>query len=98
MDDNPIVRLQAIIGLSPSPIEKLFGLKSLFSGMTEGVYQLLNLNFRESVKANIFSPVIVPLLFYFLINGEVPKMNTKSREIFFFSTFILLSVAVNIFN
>ena len=74
MDDNPIVRLQATIGLSPSPIEKLFGLKSLFSGMTEGVYQLLNLNFRESVKANIFSPVIVPLLFYFLINVSHAKL------------------------
>ena len=40
LENNPLVRLEAIIGLSPSPIEKIFGVKSFFSGMTEGVHQM----------------------------------------------------------
>tara|TARA_B100000767_G_C19757035_1_gene533406 strand:- start:1208 stop:1462 length:255 start_codon:yes stop_codon:yes gene_type:complete len=84
--------------LSPSPIETIFGLKSLFSGMTEGLYQILNLNFTGAIKANIFSPFVIPFLLYFLLKGEVPKMNNKLNEIAFFSCFIFLSIFVNIFN
>ena len=98
IDNNPIVRFLAVSGLSPSPLETIFGLKCLFCGMTEGLYQILHLNLGEAIKANIFSPLIIPLLVYFLIKTEVPKINNRLKEIMFFSGFILLSVFVNIFN
>jgi len=62
IDKNPIIRLEAVIGLSPSPIERIFGLKSLFSGMSEGLYQLVNLNFSHAIKANILTPIVAFLL------------------------------------
>ena len=98
IDNNPVVRFLAVIGLSPSPLETIFGLNCLFCGMTEGLYQILHLNLREAMKSNIFSPLILPFLAYLLIKAEVPKINNRSKEIIFFSGFILLSVFVNIFN
>jgi predicted Na+-dependent transporter len=66
--------------------------------MTEGLYQILHLNFKQAIKANIFSPIIIPLLLYFIIKGEVPRMNNRSMEAIFFSVFITLSIFVNIYN
>tara|TARA_X000000368_G_scaffold185979_1_gene146836 strand:+ start:46 stop:438 length:393 start_codon:yes stop_codon:yes gene_type:complete len=98
IDNNPLVKLQAILGLSPSPIEKLFEIKSLFSGMTEGVHQLLNFDISKAINANIFSPFVVPIMFFFTIRGKVPKIDSKAKELIFFSCFIFLSLLVNIFN
>ena len=66
--------------------------------MTEGLYQILHLNFKQAIKANIFSPIIIPLLLYFVIKGEALKMHNRSTEAIFFSIFIILSVFVNIYN
>ena len=98
IDNNPLVKFLAITGLSPSPLETIFGIKSLFSGMTEGLYQILHLNFNQAMKANIFSPIIIPFLLYFVIKSEVPKMNNRSTEALFFCGFIILSIFVNIYN
>ena len=98
IDNNPLVKFLAITGLSPSPLETIFGIKSLFSGMTEGLYQILHLNFNQAMKANIVSPIIIPFLLYFVIKSEVPKINNESTEAYFFCGFIILSIFVNIFN
>ena len=98
IDNNPLVKFLAITGLSPSPLETILGIKSLFSGMTEGLYQILHLNFNQAMKANIFSPIIIPFLLYFVIKSEVPKMNNRSTEALFFCGFIILSIFVNIYN
>ena len=98
IDNNPIVRLEAIIGLSPSPIERLFGVKSLFSGMTEGVYQFVHLNIKSSVKANVFSPFVIPIVTYGVLTWYVPKIDTRKKEYIFFSVFIGLSIIVNILS
>ena len=66
--------------------------------MTEGIYQILHLNFSQAMKANIFSPIIIPVLLYFVIKRDVPKMNNRSKEVLFFCGFIILSVFVNIYN
>jgi len=98
MENNPLVKLEAKLGLSPSPIERIFGIKSFFSGMTEGVHQIANLNFYNAIQANIFSPIIVLLFIYFWITWDIPKIDTRKKEVTFFSVFILCSVVVNLVN
>ena len=98
LENNPLVRLEAIIGLSPSPIEKIFGVKSLLSGMTEGVHQMAFLNVQDALNANIFSPLVLPLLLLLFIRGKIPKIKTRKHELVFFSSFIFLSILVNVFN
>jgi hypothetical protein len=96
--NNPIVLFQARLGLSPPPIERFFGFKSLFSGMTEGVHQFIRLNVKESIQANVFSPIVFPVVGYFILMWKTPKIDTKFKEVLFFSVFVLLSIIVNIVN
>jgi hypothetical protein len=53
LDRNPLVRLEAVLGLSPSPLEKLFGVKGLFSGITEGMHRLVYGDVTGALAANI---------------------------------------------
>lgn len=98
IDNNPVVKLEAVLGLSPSPIERLFGVKSLFSGMTEGVHQFVRMDFESSIKANIFSPLVIPLISYVILAWRFPKLKTRRQEYMFFGVFIMLSFVVNIVN
>jgi len=98
IDHNPMIRFEAIIGLSPSPVERFFGFKSLFSGMTEGVHQFVRLNFIDSLKANVFAPLVIPIIAYFTLTWTFPKIDTKTKEIIFFLSFVLISIIVNILN
>ncbi len=98
IDNNPLVKFEAELGLSPSPIEKIFGVKSFFSGMTEGVFQFIHMNIEASIQANIFAPLVVPFVFYSILTWSFPKIDTKKKEYAFFSVFILLSIIVNIAN
>jgi hypothetical protein len=96
--NNPVVRLEAILGLSPPPIERFFGVKSLFSGMTEGVHQFVRMNIEFSVKANVFAPLAIPIAIYSILTWTFPKVDSKQKEYVFFSIFIVLSTIVNIVN
>ena len=98
IDNNPLVRLEAQLGLSPSPIERIFGVKSLFSGMTEGLFQFVNMNMGSSIQANIFAPLVIPLVAYSILTWKFPKVDTRKKEHIFFSVFIMLSIIVNIVN
>lgn len=98
IDNNPLVRLEAGLGLSPSPIERIFGVKSLFSGMTEGVFQFIHMNIECSTQANIFAPLVIPFLTYGILAWKIPKVDTKKKEYAFFSIFIFLSIIVNVIN
>jgi hypothetical protein len=98
IENNPVVRLEAFLGLSPSPLERFFGIKSLFSGMTEGVHQFVRLNLAESIRANLFAPLVVPLLVFLVVTWRFPKIDSKQKEAIFFLGFIGLSVVVNIVN
>ena len=98
LDKNPVVRLEAVLGLSPSPLERFFGVKSVFSGMTEGIVRFMNLEIRSAFEANIFSPLVVPLICLLLVIGRVPQINSKRRECSFFASIIIMSVMVNAFN
>lgn len=96
LNENPLVRLEAKLGLSPSPIERLLGMKSLFSGMTEGVVQFMNLDLKASVQANIFAPLVVPVFLTILVVGKVPRIHSRTNEIAFLVLFALMSTVVNL--
>jgi hypothetical protein len=98
IDNNPLVKLEAELGLSPSPIERIFSVKSLFSGMTEGVFQFIHMNIGASIQANIFAPLVIPLVSYSILAWRIPKVDTKKKEYVFFSGFVFLSMIVNIVN
>jgi len=98
IEHNPLVRLEAILGLSPSPIERFFGLKSVFSGMTEGVHQFVKLDMMASMKANVFAPLVISIVTYYCLTWKAPKIDTKQKERLFFLGFIIFSVVVNILN
>ena len=98
IENNPVVKLEAMLGLSPSPIERLFGIKSLFSGMTEGVHQFVRLNIKSSIRANVFAPFVTLIAIYSVLAWNTPKINTRKKEYIFFAVFIGLSVVVNILN
>lgn len=98
LENNPVVKMEALLGLSPSPIERIFGIKSLFSGMTEGIFQFIRLNFEASMKANAFSPLVIPLVGFSILTWRFPKIDTRKKEYVFFVAFIMLSIIVNIVN
>ena len=98
IESNPLVRLQAMLGLSPSPLERFFGVKSLFSGMTEGVHQFARGRVLQSIEANAISPFVLPLSAYFLVTWRCPKLDTRFREGVFFLACIVLSIVVNFLN
>lgn len=96
LENNPLVRLEAIIGLSPSPIERFFGIKSLFSGMTESINQVANLNLRQSIEANIFGLPFLIISVFFITTWKFPKLDTRVKEAMFFLLFLTMSAIVNI--
>ncbi|KAF3984374.1 MAG: DUF2752 domain-containing protein [Methylococcales symbiont of Hymedesmia sp. n. MRB-2018] len=98
IENNPIVKLEAKLGLSPSLIERTIGVKSFFSGMTEGVHQFAHLNIQSSFKANVFAPFIIPLIIFYILTWNFPKIDSRKKEYVFFTVFICLSVVVNIVN
>lgn len=98
IEKNPIVKFEAKFGFSPSPIERIFGIKSLFSGMTEGVHQFVRMNIIASLEANVFAPFVIPLALYYCLTWNIPKIDNKKKEVIFFSGFIVLSIIVNIVN
>lgn len=94
IDRNPIVTLEAWLGLSPSPLERFFGVRGYFSGMTEAAHRLAHFDLLGAAKANL---LVFPTLFAFacvILFWTAPKLRTRSQEIAFFA-FIIGGTAVN---
>ncbi len=84
IEHNPLVRLQAQLGLSPSPLERWFGVRGIFSGMTEASHQLVQLNVAESLQANILAGPVLALISGSILLWSAPAMTTRGREWAFF--------------
>ena len=94
LDRNPVVRLEAKLGLSPSPLERFLGIRGLFSGMTEASYQFVRLDFGRAFAANV---LVVPVLAAFalcILLWKRPRLDTGRREVLFFAL-VLAGIAVN---
>ena len=95
---NPVVRLEAILGLSPSSLEKLVGIRGPFSGMTEGFHQLARGNFFASVRANILSPAVAVVFLVCLFTWSRPRIQSRRQEAAFFIAACGATVVVNIWH
>ncbi len=98
LDNNPIVKLQAKLGLSPSPIEKIFHVKGMFSGMTEGMHRLTHGDLIGAMSVNVLTPVFAIVFSLCFLGGYRPRINTKKQEYLFLFSVIFFSVVVNLVN
>ncbi len=98
LDRNPVVWLEARLGLSPCPLERYFHAKSAFSGMTEGLYQLARMDFGASLRSNCLSPLALLGCLALVVTGHRPRICSRHQELLFFGIFLALSVLVNIVN
>jgi hypothetical protein len=94
LDRNPVVRLEAKLGLSPSPLESLFGIRGLFSGMTEASYQLVRLDLGQALAANVLVIPVLGAMATCILLWSRPKLDSRKREILFF-VLVLAGIAIN---
>ena len=95
LERNPVVVLIAKLGLSPSPLERLFGVKGMFSGMTEGMFQLAHGNFAGAINANILTPAFATVFTICVVIGYRPQIKTRKQELVFLLSVVFLSALVN---
>jgi hypothetical protein len=94
LDHNPLVRLEAVLGLSPSPLERWFGIRGFFSGMTEAAFRLTRLDIAGAAQANL---LIFPVLAAFaaaILLWHWPKLRTRRQE-YGFLALIAAGTAIN---
>ena len=77
---NPLVRLEAMLGLSPAPLERFLGIKGPFSGMTEGMYRLVHGDLTGAIVANALTPFFALAASCSLIMGYRPRIQSKRDE------------------
>ena len=94
LDRNPVVRLEAMLGLSPSPLERLFGIRGLFSGMTEASHQLVQLDVGRALAANILVIPMLATITLCILLWSRPRLDTRGREIAFF-VLVVAGIAIN---
>lgn len=81
LDSNPLVRLQAEIGLSPSPLERFFGVRGPFSGMTEATWRLTELDLGGSLRANLLAIPLLGAVTLAILLWKRPRMRTRRHEV-----------------
>ena len=94
LDRNPLVWLVAKIGLSPSPLERLFSLRGPFSGMTEATWQLTEFDFHASLRANVLTIPLLAAATLCVLTWTRPRMRTRRAE-FGAAAALLAAAAVN---
>ena len=95
IDRNPIVVFLARTGLSPSPLERLFGLKGFFSGMTEGMHRMVHGDFSGAVDANPYTPLVAAIFAICLVFGVRPRIRKTWHEVAFLGAVLLLTLVRN---
>ena len=96
IDHNPLVRLEARLGLSPSPLERLFGIRGFFSGMTEATHRLTRLDLIGAGQANILVFPVLAAAAAAILLWRWPKLRTRKQELAFFAIAIVGTAINNI--
>ena len=96
LDHNPLVRLEAILGLSPSPLERLFGIRGFFSGMTEATYRLTRLDVIGAGQANILVFPVLAAAVTAILLWRWPKIRTRGQEFAVFAAAVAGTAINNI--
>lgn len=94
LDRNPLVRLEAWLGLSPAPLERYFGIRGPFSGMTEATYRLVHLDPAGSLRANVLTVPLLAVGCWCLLRWTAPRLRTRGQE-YAFLALTLAAVLVN---
>jgi hypothetical protein len=94
LDHNPLVRLEARLGLSPSPLERLFGIRGFFSGMTEATYRLTRLDLTGAGQANILVFPVLAAAAASILLWRWPTLRTRRQELAFFAVAVI-GTAIN---
>jgi hypothetical protein len=94
LDRNPLVRLQAELGLSPSPLERLSGMRGPFSGMTESTWRLMQLDMGASLRANVLTVPLLALAAGCILLWARPRIRSRRHEIAVLMT-LLAATAIN---
>lgn len=95
LDDNPIVRLEAILYLSPAPFERATGLKTVFSGMTEASYLLVHGNWYAAFMVNPFILPFYVFVVFALVIWRFPVIKSSRGELTALCIFFVTSCIVN---
>lgn len=96
LDDNPLVRLEAQLGLSPSPLERLFGVRGFFSGMTEAAHRLTRLDLANAARANLLVYPTCAAFAFMLLSWKAPSLTTRRQEFAFFGAIVAGTLLNNI--
>lgn len=96
LEHNPLVQLEARLGLSPSPLERLFGIRGMFSGMTEATHRLSSLDLAGALQANVLVLPVLAAIVAAILCWNVPKLDTRRREAGFFALVIVGSAINNL--
>lgn len=94
--ENPLVRLEATLGLSPGPLERLTGLPTLFSGMTAGVHRLAHGEVAAATAANFLTVPLALAVTGCILAGYRPRVRTRRQEAFALAGVVVLSLAVTL--
>lgn len=92
--NNPLVKAEALLGLSPAPLERYLGIKNLFSGMTEGMHQLAHGELARACEANVLTPFFASACVVWAITGG--RIQTRRDECLVGVLVIVLSAIVNV--
>ena len=92
---NPLVHLEAWLGLSPAPWERFTGMKTVFSGMSEAFYRVATGDFQGAFQANFLAPPFALALICATLLWRWPRVRTRGGEFIFFTIIITASFAVN---
>lgn len=98
MKNNPLVRLEAALGLSPAPFERFTGYKTLFSGMTEAFSRLAALDFSGALESNYLSIPFLVLAGGCLLTWRFPKVRTRQHEALALALILALSLSVELIH
>ncbi len=97
LDRNPLVRLEARLGLSPSPIERLFGVKGMFSGMTEAAYRLSHGDVTGATASNVLFVPFAVVVIGAIAAGWRPRIRHRQDEVVALMSVLVLTLLVNLF-
>ena len=92
---NPIVYLEAYLGLSPAPWERFTGMKTVFSGMSEAFYRMATGDVLGAFKVNFLAPPFALALIGATLLWQWPRVSSRRDEVAFFTIMITASLAVN---
>ncbi|WP_162888194.1 DUF2752 domain-containing protein [Sphingomonas mesophila] len=95
-EHNPIVQMEARLGLSPAPLERFFGIRGPFSGMTEAAYQLAHFNVGASLVANVLTIPFLLVIAIAVWRWERPVLRSKGDELLFLGGTIAATVLNNV--